>query len=195
MRRLLLVAVVGWLVVAPAGPAAARTAKQPPIEIRSWGPTEGMLKDRGFMVSVLWRVARHQDVVVSDSGGGPADPLERIHQIETAVWTFEPIRFDRLVIENRTGSQTRFTVAYEDLQASLGSRAAGLDKVTPGALIAVSAVFGAPSADGSRNDSSSWLLIPGVVLGPLALVILLVALTVIRGRRRSGDASAHRLAG
>jgi hypothetical protein len=190
MRRLLLAAVVGWLVITPAGPAAARTTKQPPIEIPSGGHAEDTLKARGFMVSVLWRIANHQDIVVRDYGGGPSDPLQRIGEIETEVWTNEPIRFDRLVIENYTGTKTRFTIGYQDLQASLGPRPAEVDALTPGTMLALATVFPSP-AGSSHTASSSWLVIPGIVVGPLAFVILLIALIVTRGRRRFPDGSAH----
>jgi hypothetical protein len=192
MRRLLLAAVVGWLVVTPAGPAAARTTKQPPIEIPSSGQAEHTLADHGFVVGISWRIANHQDVVVRDYGGGPNDPLQRTREIETEVWAQEPIRFDRLVIENHPGTKTRFTIGYQDLQASLGPRPAAVDALTPGTMLALATVFPRP-AGSSRTPSSSWLVIPGIVVGPLAFVILLVALIVMRGRRFP-DGSGHPVA-
>jgi hypothetical protein len=191
MRRLLFAAAVGWLVVTPAGPAAARTTKRPPTEIHSSGHADHTLADRGFVVGVSWRIADHQDVVVRDYGGGPNDPLQRTREIETQVWTQEPIRFDRLVIENHTGAKTRFTISYEDLQTSLGPRPAEVDALTPGTMLALSTVF--PSPNSSRTSSSSWWVIPGVVVGPLAFVALLVATFVIPRRRRPPNGSGQRV--
>ena len=145
------------------------------------------------MVGISWRIANHQDVVVRDYGGGPNDPLQRIREIETEVWTNEPIRFDQLVIENHTGTKSRFTVGYQDLQGSLGPHLPSVDALTPGTMLALSTLYPSP-AGSSHTAPTSWLVIPGMVVGPLAFVILLVPLIVMRGRRRFPGGSGRPVA-
>jgi len=117
------------------------------------------------------------------------NPLERVHQIETAVWTVEPYRFDRLVIENHTGTKARLTVTYKDLRATMGPRA-GFGDLTVGTVLAL-AGYGSAFTDRSRNDPNI-LLVAGTGVGLLALLALVVVVIIGRGRRIPDEAE-HRL--
>jgi hypothetical protein len=116
---------VGLVALTIAAPATAAPTQQPPVTLSGSGYTASILQTQGFVTpKVFYRIGASQDVLVVYAGGGPADPLDAIRQIEGTVWGQERFSFDQLVIQN--GDQAPVTISYADLQATLGPRPSGL---------------------------------------------------------------------
>lgn len=166
MRPVVVASLVGLVALTVAAPAAAAPTEQPPAILSGSYSTESVLQAQGFVTpKVVYRVGASQDVVVVHDGGGPADPLEAIRQIEGTVWGVEGVRFDQLVIQN--GRQAPFVVSYGKLEASIGPRQPGLDAVTPRDV----AAFGAASS------GTALAFVP--FLGLLKVIVAVIGVTAL----------------
>jgi hypothetical protein len=187
---------VGLVALTLAAPAAAEPTEPPPritVSGSGYAKTESVLYTQGFVTpKVFYRIGGSQDVLVVYDGGGPADPLEAMRQIEGTVWGLEPFRFDRLVIQN--GSQAPFVATYEELQAGIGPRAPGLDAIPLRNVPALGAAAGTAVVFVEFVDLFKVIV---AVIGATALLAVLAfglaSYVGSRGRGRGRDERSDRL--
>jgi hypothetical protein len=188
----LVVALSGLMLVVVASPAAASSAHESSVTVPSQFSTESTLQVQGFFTPhVFYRLAGFEDIVVVYDGGGPADPVEAIRQIQGTVWGLERVRFDRLVIQN--GNQAPLVVGYADLEASIGPRPAGFEALTLQDVAALGAAGALPTA--AFSEFLQLLKVVVAVIGVTALLAVLAfgLASFLGSRRRDADESADRL--
>jgi hypothetical protein len=187
---------VGLVALTVAAPAAADPAENTPRIIPGTGDTASVLQTQSFVTpKVFYRIVPAQDVLVVYDGGGPADPMEAIRQIEDTVWGHEFYRFDQLVIQN--GNQAPTTISYADLEARFGPRPPGFAQ--PLSNVFLLAAFGNRGFGiGVSDDFTNFLDLFKVIVTAIGVAALLATLAFVLAsflgsRRRVPDESEDRL--
>jgi hypothetical protein len=188
---------VGLVALTVAAPAAARSgSEKPPVTLPGTGDTALVLQTQSFVTpKVFYRIVPAQDVLVVYDGGGPADPMEAIRQIEDTVWGHEFYRFDQVVIQN--GNQAPTTISYADLEARFGPRPPGFAQ--PLSNVFLLAAFGNRGFGiGVSDDFTNFLDLFKVIATAIGVAALLATLAFVLAsflgsRRRVPDESEDRL--